>query len=74
MSGGTHDVQQLTTSLRGEDLTALATPDSLATLLPLSLALLAAPVAVLAGIYRTHFAAPVGTTFAALAFFATVFA
>jgi multicomponent Na+:H+ antiporter subunit A len=52
----------------------LAAPDSIATLLPLSLALLAAPVAVLAGVYRPHFAVPVGTAFAAFAFFATVFA
>ncbi len=72
--GGTHDAQQLTLSLRGEDLTALAPPESLAVLLPLLLALLAAPATALAGAWRPPLAAPVGAFFAALAFFATGFA
>ena len=41
--------------------------------MPLVLALLAAPAAVLAGMVRTSFAAPVGATFAALAFAATLY-
>ncbi len=46
----------------------------LTTLLPLALALLAAPAAVLAGAWRPRLAAPVGSTFAALAFSAIAFA
>ena len=43
-------------------------------LLPLIVALLAAPVVVLAGAWRPSLSAPVGATFAALAFLATAFA
>ncbi len=46
---------------------------AVATLLPLVLALIAAPVAMLAGTLRTRLAAPVGSAFAALAFLATVY-
>jgi multicomponent Na+:H+ antiporter subunit A len=49
-------------------------PTSLAVLLPLFVALLAAPAVVLVGAWRPSLAAPVGATFAALAFFATAFA
>jgi multicomponent Na+:H+ antiporter subunit A len=54
-------------------LTALATLDSLAVLLPLSLALLSAPAVMLVGVWRHSWAAPVGVIFAGLAFFATAF-
>jgi multicomponent Na+:H+ antiporter subunit A len=43
-------------------------------LLPLALALISAPVAMLAGAYRPRIAAPVGAAFAALAFSAVAFA
>ncbi|MBA2441723.1 MAG: oxidoreductase [Rubrobacter sp.] len=45
---------------------------TLTVLLPLALALLAAPAALLAGTLRTAYAAPVGTVFAALAALATL--
>ena len=45
---------------------------ALPVLLPLALALLAAPAALLAGAWRSAFAAPVGAAFAALAALATL--
>ena len=47
---------------------------AVATLLPLVLALIAAPVAMLAGTLRPRLAALVGSAFAALAFLATLYA
>jgi multicomponent Na+:H+ antiporter subunit A len=43
-----------------------------ASLIPLVLALLAAPAALLAGVLKPAYAAPIGTTFAALAALATL--
>jgi len=69
-----NDVQQATSTPEEEDLTASVTLASLATLLPLFLALLAAPAAMLAGALRPRLAASVGVTFAALTFLATALA
>src|SRR5918997_1367445 len=69
--GGEHDTQKVTVPIRGETMTASATPFYLAPLLPLVLALLSAPAAILAGTLNPRLAAPVGVVFAALAFCAT---
>ena len=71
LHGGEHDTQKATVSILGETLTASATPFYLAPLLPLVLALLAAPVAMLAGTLNPRLAAPVGAVLAAFAFCAT---
>ncbi|HLL38915.1 MAG TPA: proton-conducting transporter membrane subunit, partial [Rubrobacteraceae bacterium] len=74
LPGEKRNAPQITDTLRIQDLTAASDTSILALLLPLLLALVAAPVAMIAGAVRPRLAAPVGAAFAVLAFCATAFA
>jgi len=74
LPGEKRNAPQITDTLRIQDLTAASDTSILALLLPLLLALVAAPVAMIAGAVRPRLAAPVGAAFAVLVFCATAFA